>query len=139
MIIDGIDIEATYGVCMADGAYKELWKLPVRKKGGYGFDWPEENGLEIDEDEIVVYERLIYSVPMMIVAANETQYWTRMNSFLEWMLEKNIVVVDIPERNRRFYLQQLGFSGYDDYVDNGFSLFNMELANDNPSKFLPII
>jgi len=138
MIVNGINIESIYGVTLLEGAYNQLWKLPTRKPG-YLKDWSDEHGFEIDPEEPVVYERLTYSIPMLINANTESEYWTKLHAFFGFILNKNMLTVDIPKRNRRFVLQHIGFSDYNESIDNHFSTFNWELANDRPNEFIAII
>lgn len=137
MIVKGVNLETVYGVIIQDGAFNQLWKLPTRKVG-YAKNWNDEHGLEIDPDEPVVYERLTYSLPMLIMANSESEYWSRLHAFFQFILNLNVLTIDIPSRNRRFIVQHLGFSNYNDYVESHFSTFNWELGNDRPNEFLAI-
>ena len=140
MIINGINAEATFGVCLAEGAYNELWKLPVAKVG-FEKNWPDENGVETDPEESPVYERLEYSLPLLLVADSENDYWTKLNAFLAFCIQNRYVVVDIPERSKRFKLINKGFSNYDEYLcsndPNATLIWN--LANDYPTSNFPIV
>lgn len=139
MVINGINAEQQFGIVLADGAYRELWKLPKAKQG-YQYDWGDENGMETDPDAQSVYERLEYSVPLILSAEDENEYWTKLNGFTAFLLSNRYITLDIPERNRRFHLVNLGISNYDEYVEgyNPNLTMNWNLANDNPTEIFTI-
>lgn len=140
MIINGQNAETKYGLVLANGAYSELWKQP-KPKAVYEYNWPNENGMETDPDEQQYFERIEYSVPLILVAKDEADYWDKFNAFGQLIFNTKNIVLDIPERNRRFKLINKGISNYDELVTSyqPNALFNWELANDYPTEFLKIV
>lgn len=140
ILVNNINIEQEFGIVLAEGAYKELWKLP-KAKPAYEFDWNGENGIETDPLQVNVFERLQYSVPLLITSNDEVDYWDKFNSWAEFVLNNRYVTMDVPDRNRRFKLVNLGIDNYDDFVEQytPFSIMNWLLANDNPKEIIKII
>jgi len=135
MIINGINAETTYGICLAEGAFRELWKLPVAKQG-FEKNWPDENGMETDPLETPVYERLDYSLPLLLTAPSESDYWAKLNAFLAFSFQNRYITLDIPERSRRFKLVNKGFANYDEYLESNDpnTLLVWNLSNDHPTE-----
>lgn len=135
MIINGINAEAVFGICLAEGAFRELWKQPVAKRG-YEKDWPDRNGIETDPLETPVYERLDYSVPLLLVAESQADYWTKLNAFLAFCYQNRYIILDIPERYRRFRLVNRGFANYEEYLESGDPNAGLiwNLSNDHPTE-----
>ena len=135
MIINGINTETTFGIFLEEGAYKELWKPPIAKPG-FEKNWPDENGIETDPNEVPVYERLDYNIPLLLVASSETDYWSKLNAFLAFCFQNRYINLDIPQRARRFKLINKGFANYDEYLEssdpNATLIWN--LSNDHPTE-----
>lgn len=140
MIINGLNAETSFGLVLADGAYNVLW-TPPRAKPGYEYNWPDQNGIETDPDQPQVFERIEYSLPLILTATDEADYWDKFHAFCQFVYSNRNIILDIPERNRRFKLVNMGISNYDEAVD-GYrpnALLRWELANDNPTEFLKVV
>lgn len=109
--INGLDAYTTYGIVFRDGTYAELLKCPKRKSG-YEYDWQDENGMETDPEEEPVFERLIYNLPILLEADNETQFWVKYNAFRAFLLNAKEFNLDFLKMGRRFKVRFLSMSSF---------------------------
>lgn len=140
MKINDKDAKAFYGIVLGEGAFIELWKLP-RAKAGYEYNWPNQNGMETDPDQVQVFDRIEYSLPLILLANDEADYWTKLNAFTAFLLNNRYITLEIPERNRKFKLVNKGISNYDEIIDSyrSAALLKWELANDYPTEVFNIV
>lgn len=110
--INGQDIYTTYGLVFRPGTYAELLKAPKRKKG-YEYNWMDDNGVETDPDEIPVFERQTYSLPILIEADNGAQFYQRYGAFKAFLLSAKEFNLDFLEMGRRFKVRYADMTNFD--------------------------
>lgn len=140
--INGQDVFAAYGIVFRPGTYAELLKAPKRKKG-YEFDWGDENGIETDPNEVPVYERQVYNLPIFIQADNGTQFYQRYNAFKSFLYASIEFNLDVIEMGRRFkvrYADMTSFQKLTNIQGNGKvgCYFTLQLTDDYPTEIFTI-
>lgn len=99
--INGQDAYTTYGISFRPGTYAELLKAPKRK-AGYEYDWNDENGVETDPNEVPVFERQVYNLPIFIQADSDMQFYQRYNAFKAFLCTAKEFNLDFIDMGRRF-------------------------------------
>ena len=140
--INGQDVYTTYGIAFRPGTYAELLKAPKRKQG-YQYDWQDEDGMETDPDEIPVYERQIYNLPIFIQADNGLQFYQRYNAFIAFLYTSKEFNLDFLEMGRRFKVQYSEMTSYQKLTNinstgNVGCYFTMQLTDDFPTQIFAI-
>ena len=139
--IDGIDI-ATLGVLILRGGDHDLISFPSRKDPKYN-DWPEEDGIEISDDDPVFNEKKVTA--KYYLKGDETNFKSRVNAFLDLHVVAGYRSVYVREFDRTFQLRFIGVTGYEQ--NRGFSRsgeksvrLDVEYSMDDPIQFLnPLI
>lgn len=141
--INGVDVYSTYGIAFRPGTYAELLKAPKRKKG-YEYDWGDENGIETDPNEIPVFERQIFNLPIFIEAANGAEFYQRYGAFTNFLITTKEFNLDFLEMGRRFKVRYSDMTAFDKLtIINGDNkvgcYFTLQLTNDYPTENFPIV
>ncbi|WP_433863130.1 hypothetical protein [Sphingobacterium thalpophilum] len=141
--LNGADLYATYGILFRKGAYAELLKAPKRKKG-YEYDWGDENGIETDPQEVPVYERLTYNLPIVIEARNGAEFFQRYNAFKMLLLNSKEFNLDVLDLGRRFKVRYSDMSSFDKLTTikgnkKVTCYFTLQLTDDYPTENFQIV
>lgn len=136
--MNGLDIYSTYGISFRPGTYDELLKAPKRKKA-YEYDWKDESGIETDPNEMPVYERQVFNLPIVIIAENGEQFYHRYGELTTFLLNSKEINLDFIEMGRRFKLQYAEMSDFQKLTKiSGTSLvgcyFTIQFTNDYPTQ-----
>jgi len=109
--INGLDVFSTYGISFRPGTYAELLKA-AKRKAGYEYNWNDENGIETDPDEVPVYERQVYNLPIFIQADNGIQFYQRYNALKSFLYSSKEINLDFLEMGRRFKVHYLDMTDF---------------------------
>lgn len=139
--IDGTDIDTLGGLILLGGDH-DFISFPSRKDPKYN-DWPEEDGIEISNDDPVFNEKKV--TVKYYLKGDETNFKHRVNSFLDLHVGAGYRSVYVREFGRTFQLRFLGVTGYEQ--NRGFSRggeksvrLDAEYSMDDPVQFLdPLI
>lgn len=71
-----VDAYSPYGISFEKGTYESLFPLPS-PKSGYEYDWGGKDGIEIDEFSPIVLSATQVTLPIVIVADGETDFWEK--------------------------------------------------------------
>lgn len=141
--INGLDIFSTYGISFRQGTYAELLKAAKRKKG-YEWDYNDQNGIETDPDEVPVYERQVYNLPIFIEADSELQFYSRYNAFKSFLYNSKEFNLDMLEMGRRFKVRYSDMTSFEKLtIIKGANkvgcYFTLLLTDDYPTSNFPIV
>lgn len=139
--INGLDAYTTYGLVFGPGVYNELLKLPKRKEG-YAYSWPDENGTERDVSQ-VYYESRVLNLPITILASSESQFYSRYYALTQFLLTSGYFDFDVVQMNRRFKLLYQDMTNFDKLTQIKGSTdigceFTLQLIDDFPTSNTPI-
>lgn len=142
MNINGLNALTTYGLQLRAGADEQLLQFP-QVKPGYEYSWPDENGMETDPSETPVFERITYSLPILIEGAGKTDFFAKYNAFRSFVLTAGEFNLDIPHLARRFkvrFSKMSSFSKLNMFTESGriYCLFTLELTDDYPADYFTI-
>jgi hypothetical protein len=85
--IDGFDLWDNFGITIEKGGLDDFLKIPARKQS-IQHDWTDEDGIDIDLSRTFLEAREI-SIPCVIIAESETDFWTKYNGFLGLLIKPN--------------------------------------------------
>lgn len=136
----GLDVYSSYGISFRPGTYKELLRAPKRKKG-YEYGWIDEDGMETDPNEIPVYERQVFTLPFVILADNETQFFEHYEAFTTFVTNSNEFNLDFLKLNggRRFKVKYAEMTDFETLTKiSGTNkigcYFTIQFTNDYPTQ-----
>lgn len=139
--INGQDAFTTYGIEFLPGTYNQLLQAPKRKPTLVQ-EWANENGTEryLGAPK---YETIVYNLPIMVYAKSETQFWSRYNAFVNFLLTSGLFNLDAVQMNRRFRVSYSDITQVDTLTQiKGSSQIGvrmtLQLFNDYPTERLPI-
>lgn len=140
---NNIDVFDTFGMCLRKGADNQLLQFSKRKSG-YENNWPDENGIETDPGESPVFERLIYNLPVLMIATGKGDFFTKydaLRSFLLTAKEFNMDIAHLPRRFKVRYSDMTGFDKLTTFSQEGTigCFFNLVLTDDYPTQKIPIV
>lgn len=140
--INGEDVFTTYGIVFRPGTYAELLKAAKRKKG-YEYDWQDENGVETDPEEVPVYERLTYNLPIFQQADNGAQFYERHYAFQNFLYGSGEFNLDFLEMGRRFKVRYADMTAFQKLTRISGTgkvgcYFTLQLTNDYPTEIFGI-
>lgn len=143
MIINTVNIKTQYGIRSGKKAYSELEK-PAKAKPGYEYNFSDENGLVTDPNEVTVFERKTYQIPMILISNNLTDFLTKKRGFEQFIYGLKEFNLDIPFLNRRWKVRYSEMTGLDilNITNvNGKMVcnFTLTLTDDYPTSNFPII
>ncbi|GEM_PF-4106316 len=108
MKVNNKDIEITWGCFLEDGGlntFLQRGKLKPR----YEYSWPDRSGVDVDDDEILSYEPLDFSVPLIFHGATPVLVNTAIDSFVgEVSRPFALAVDDIGKNWTKVYLSDIG-------------------------------
>lgn len=141
--INNQDLFTTYGISFRPGTYSELLKAPKRK-AGYEYNWGDENGIETDLDEVPVYERQTYNLPVFIQANSDAQFYSRFNAFKAFLYTSGEFNLDMLEMGRRFKVRYSDMSSFQTLTrikgsNNVGCYFTLQLTDDYPTDTFAIV
>lgn len=136
--INGQDVFTTYGIVFRPGTYAELLKAPKRKQG-YQYNWNDENGIETDPNEVPVYERQTYNLPIFIQADNGVQFYQRYNAFKAFLYTSGEINLDFIEMGRRFKVRYSDMTSFQKLTNIRGNrkvgcYFTLQLTDDYPTE-----
>lgn len=131
----------TYGIEFLPGTYDELLKLPKRK-AGLVQEWANENGTERYLGS-PYYETIVYNLPIIMVAKNETEFWSRYNAFTDFLITSGLFNFDVVDMKRRFRLSYSDMTRVEKLTQikgssNIGCKFTLQLFNDYPTERIVI-
>ena len=136
-IIDGIDI-STLGALILRGGDHGLISFPTRKNVQL-IDWPDEDGFEVSP-ALPVYDAKKLTVNYYL-KGNETNFKTRLNSFVTLHEASGLRHVEVREFDFHFWLRYAGVSSF--AMNRGFSVtgeksaqISIDYVMDNPLQFV---
>lgn len=138
MYINNQDAYEVYGLVMRPGCDEELLKLP-KPKPGYEYDWGDENGIETDPDEIPVFERKEYNLPVMLIADNYIDFFSKYTQLAFFLMERSEFNLDVIHLQRRFKVKFKDMTRFDKLTTfQGFgevaSDLILQLTDDYPDE-----
>lgn len=130
-----------YGIEFLPGTYNELMKLPKRK-AGLVQEWANENGTERYLAQ-PYYETIVYNLPILMMAKNETEFWSRYNAFTTFLITSGLFNFDVADMKRRFRLSYSDMTRVDKLTQIKGSTnigcgFTLQLFNDYPTERIVI-
>lgn len=87
VLIDGYDLESTFGICLEDGGL-DKFELPAIPKEGFFNEWHGQSGRDYDESGALVYESQTFEVPFLIIGSSMADYRKKKREFLD-LIEVN--------------------------------------------------
>lgn len=141
--INGQDAYTTYGISFRPGTYAELLKAPKRK-AGYEYNWGDEDGIEIDPNEVPVFERQTYNLPVYLEASSESAFYLKYNALRNFLLNAKEFNLDFIKMGRRFKVRYADMSNFQTLTRiNGNSkvgcYITLQLTDDYPTNTFAII
>lgn len=141
--INNLDVYTTYGILFRKGTYAELLKAPKRKKG-YEYDWGDSNGIETDPNEVPVFERKSYNLPIYLEADNETKFYQKYNAFIQFLYSAKEFNLDFIAMGRRFKVRYSDMSSFNKLTtikgnNKVGCYFTLQLTDDYPVSNFPIV
>lgn len=142
MKLNGLDAFATYGIQLREGADEQLLQLP-KKKPGYEFSWPDENGTETDPAETPKFERKTYALPIVIFGDGQTDFFANYNALTAFLLAAGEFNLDVEHLGRRYkvrYSEMSAFNKLNMFTTSGLiaCYFTLSLTDDYPTASFPI-
>lgn len=142
MIINGVNIKNQYGIRAGKKAYSEMEKSAKAKKG-YEYDYSDENGTQTDPNEVTVFERNTYQIPMILLANNLNDFLAKKRGFEQFIYALKEFNLDIPFLNRRWKVRYSEMTGLDILNITNVSgkmvcKFTLTLTDDYPTSNFPI-
>jgi len=82
-----VDAYSEYGIMFERGTYEALFSLPSPKER-YTYNWGGEHGIEVDEFAPTILAAPTVTLPIVIVANNEADFWGKYREFRKLILGK---------------------------------------------------
>lgn len=104
-LLDGKDLYIEYGFIIATGK-SDLLQFPKAKER-YSYNWPDENGLEYDLEEVPVFDDPVASLSGHLIANSEVSFLTKRYKLFQQLRKKGLrklKAIDISEEFDVFYL-----------------------------------
>src|SRR5690606_2692694 len=141
--INGQDAYTTYGISFRPGTYAELLKAPKRKVG-YEYNWGDEDGIETDPNEVPVFERQTYNLPIYLEASSESAFYLKYNALRSFLLNAKEFQLDFLKMGRRFKVRYADMSSFQNLTRiNGNNkvgcYITIQLTDDYPTNSFAII
>lgn len=110
--LDGQNIEEVYGLYPDRGFDDQLLPIAAKKKG-YEYEWPGEDGIETDPNEVPVFQRLTYTLPFTMKCEGFADFQSKYNLLKEKMLTSKEMNLDVPRLNRRFKVRYANMTSFE--------------------------
>jgi len=141
--INGQDAYTTYGISFRPGVYAELLKAPKRK-AGYEYNWGDEDGIETDPNEVPVFERQTYNLPIYMEAMSESAFYLKYNALRNFLFNAKEFNLDFLKMGRRFKVRYADMSSFKNLTRiNGNNIvgcyITIQLTDDYPKDTFAII
>jgi len=141
--INGQDAYTSYGIVFRPGTYAELLKAPKRK-AGYEYNWGDEDGIETDPNEVPVFERQTYNLPLYVEAASESAFYLKYNALRNFLLNAKEFNLDFLKMGRRFKVRYADMSSFQTLTRiNGNNkvgcYITIQLTDDYPTDTFAIV
>jgi|SRR5690606_9568028 len=127
VLIDGYDLETTFGICLEEGGLS-IFETPPTPKEPFYNEWPDEHGRDYDTDSPVVYETQIFEVPFLLIADDMADYRKKKKDFLsliDFNGEFDLQVIDWGEA---FRLRYKGVASW--------NFINVDLGSSTSARFV---
>ena len=122
LYVDGVDVYANYGICIAEGGYNGIISYPPLKKVETN-DWPEEDGVDMNLSSPALDTR---DFPIAFISHAKA----RTGAFFELISDKAYHTFKFRSLDREYKLRLVSQSNL-----NGLyrlELFTLQFANDYP-------
>ncbi|QEL01583.1 hypothetical protein FKG96_12455 [Olivibacter sp. LS-1] len=140
--INDKDAFETFGIAFERGTFDELFSLPVPKERVVN-DWPDEDGLDVDDVSPIRLQPRTLNPPMLIVAEGGDDAHNKYNLFREELYKSVYMDFEFPTVDVRFKLRFTG-GGAVTTIGNFFRSgmagmrFNVTFTDDFP-RIIPLL
>lgn len=102
------DAYSAYGIVFEKGTYEALFPFPS-PKARYTYNWGGSHGIEIDELAPVYLEAAQITLPIVIVANSDADFWSKYDAFRTLILAtKGYIEFNFLHTGKRFKLRYTG-------------------------------
>ena len=122
LYIDGIDVYANYGICIAEGGYNGIVGYPPLKKVNIN-DWMEDDGLDVDLSSPALDTR---DFPIAFIS----HAIIRTGTFFELISDKAYHTFEFRTLGKEYKLRLVSQTNLNGLY--GLELFTLQFANDYP-------
>lgn len=109
--INGQDVFNVYGLVFQKGTQEELLRL-ARRKEGYAYEWPDEDGTERDDTD-PVFESKEVNIRAIMVGSNKADFLAKYNALKTFLMGSGYFDFDSIVLNKRFKLLYQDMSSYE--------------------------
>ncbi|GHV10306.1 hypothetical protein FACS1894162_3690 [Bacteroidia bacterium] len=99
--IDGLDAFQEFGLLRVKNGSLNDWLTFPERKQPLTHDWKDEDGIEVDLDNVFLKEKNV-SLPMILVANSSEQFWTNYNNLLTLLTTAGTRDIYFWELQQRF-------------------------------------
>jgi hypothetical protein len=82
VLINGYDLEKTFGVCMEEGGLSVFEQPPIPREPFFN-EWPDQSGRDYDETSAVVYQTQFFEIPFLIIGSTMADYRKKKADFMK--------------------------------------------------------
>ena len=100
LVIDGYDACQDLGFVVRPGSM-ESWLLPPETKEPFSHDWKDEDGIEVDLENIYLKEKKT-SLKCYLISDSEVGFWTKYNSLVELLTQPGLRNIYYRELDKEF-------------------------------------
>ena len=100
MVIDGLDAWQDLGFMVRPGSM-ESWLLPPEIKEPFSHDWRDEDGIEVDLENIYLKEKKT-SLKTYLIADSEVRFWDNYRALLEVLTAPGLRTIYYRELDKEF-------------------------------------
>lgn len=117
VLINGYDLEQTFGVCLEDGGLSVFETPPIPKEPFFN-EWQDQSGRDYDESAPVVYDSQLFEIPFLMVANSMSDYRRRKRDFLELITVNTEFDFQVLKWGEAFKMRFKGASNWDFITTN---------------------
>lgn len=126
ILINGIDIELAFGVCLEEGGLS-VFEKPTSYKEVFFNEWPDSVGKDYDETAELIEDVQEFEVPFLIKGKSMTDYRKKKREFLAKICINSSIDFQVVEWGEAFKLRLKSFSSWE--------FINAELYDECSAKF----
>src|SRR5690606_1058902 len=106
--------------------------------------WGDEDGIETDPNEVPVFERETYNLPLYVEAASESAFYLKYNALRNFLLNATEFNLDVLNMGRRFKVRYADMSSFQTLTRiNGNNkvgcYITIQLTDDYPTDTFAIV
>lgn len=100
LVIDGVDAYSELGFVVLDGSMED-WLLYPEMKEPFTHDWNDEEGLEVDLENVYLKEKKT-SLKVYFIVDSEVEFWTKYKATLELLSSPGIRTIYYRAMDKEF-------------------------------------